>query len=281
LEVTVPPLPPGREIDLPGRGRTFVRELEGPSGAPTVLLLHGWTATADLNWFSSFEPLSAHFRVVALDHRGHGFGIRSRNRFRLTDCADDAAALVEVLGTGPVIAVGYSMGGPIALLLWRRHRALVSGIVECATAARFVQSTKGRMRLGTLGALGIGARVIPAQLASSATTRVVENYNARRGRDAWVTAEVLKADGRALLDAGGELARVDMRNWIADVDVPAASVITIRDELVPVSEQRWLAGALNATEHEIAGIHTVCVAQPDAFASVLVEACLSVASRLS
>jgi 3-oxoadipate enol-lactonase len=280
IEAPTPLLPPGREVDLAGRGRTFVREVEGPPGAPTVLLLHGWTATADLNWFATYGPLGEHFRVVALDHRGHGSGIRSRRPFRLDDCADDAAALIEVLGTGPVIAGGYSMGGPIALLLWRRHRELVSGVVQCATAARFVQSTQGRLRLGALGALGIGARVLPAKLTASATNRVVQNYNARRGRGGWVTSEVLKADGRALLDAGGELARVDIRSWVAEVDIPAAVVVTTRDELVPVSEQLWLAGALDATIHEVNGVHTVCVADPDAFSSMFVEACLSVASQL-
>ena len=49
---------------------------------------------------------------MALDHRGHGRGIRSRRPFRLEDCADDAAALIDELGLGPVTAVGYSMGGP-------------------------------------------------------------------------------------------------------------------------------------------------------------------------
>jgi alanine racemase len=63
------------------------------------MLLHGWTATADLNWFTCFEELGKHFNVVALDHRGHGQGIRSRSSFRLADCADDGA---EVVGTGVV-----------------------------------------------------------------------------------------------------------------------------------------------------------------------------------
>ena len=50
--------PVGRYVDLPGRGRTFVRELAGPDGAPTVVLLHGWTTTAALNWSPSFGPLA-------------------------------------------------------------------------------------------------------------------------------------------------------------------------------------------------------------------------------
>ena len=48
-----------------------------------MLLLHGWTANSDLNWFTSFDALSRHFGVVAIDHRGHGRGIRGRRRFWL------------------------------------------------------------------------------------------------------------------------------------------------------------------------------------------------------
>ena len=86
-------LPVGRRISLPGRGTTFVREVAGPEGAPTVLLLHGWLASGGLNWFPAFEPLGRHYRVLAIDHRGHGRGIRSHRRFTLAACADDAAAL--------------------------------------------------------------------------------------------------------------------------------------------------------------------------------------------
>src|SRR5512144_2530000 len=91
-----PWLPPGRHVELTGRGTTFVRELAGPPGAPTLVLLHGWTATADLNWFTCFAELGRRFRVLSMDHRGHGRGIRSRRVFRLEDCADDVAALLDV-----------------------------------------------------------------------------------------------------------------------------------------------------------------------------------------
>src|SRR6185503_17963073 len=42
-------LPPGRAVDLPGRGTTWIHEHPGPAGAPTVVLLHGWTVTGGLN----------------------------------------------------------------------------------------------------------------------------------------------------------------------------------------------------------------------------------------
>ena len=94
-----PPLPvlAGSTLLLPGRGETFVRDSGGQG--PTLLLLHGWVVSADLNWIRCYEPLvAAGYRVVAIDHRGHGRGIRSPAPFRLRDCAADAAAVVEQLG---------------------------------------------------------------------------------------------------------------------------------------------------------------------------------------
>jgi pimeloyl-ACP methyl ester carboxylesterase len=59
-------------------------------------LLHGWTATADLNWGACYAGLAPQVNVVALDQRGHGRGIRGP--FTLEACADDAAALIGALG---------------------------------------------------------------------------------------------------------------------------------------------------------------------------------------
>ena len=126
--------PRTRLIELPGRGATRVWECAGPPGAETLMLIHGVACTAELNWGKVFAPLAAHFRVVAADLRGHGDGIRAGSRFRLEDCADDVAALAAVLGTGKFTAVGYSMGGMVAQLVYRRHASLLSGLVLCSTA---------------------------------------------------------------------------------------------------------------------------------------------------
>lgn len=119
-----------RNVVLAGRGRCRVRHIAGPARAPTLLLLHGWTATADLNWGRCYAAQAGHYEVIAPDLRGHGGGVRGR--FSLEECADDAAALLATLGRGPAIVVGYSLGGPVATVMWRRHPKLVAGLVLCS-----------------------------------------------------------------------------------------------------------------------------------------------------
>src|SRR4051794_5517594 len=93
-----PPLPPGGLVNVPGRGEVFVRRLDGAPGAIPILLLHGWTSAADLTWWRVYERLGTLGSVIALDHRGHGRGIRSDERFTLEDAADDAAGVLRELG---------------------------------------------------------------------------------------------------------------------------------------------------------------------------------------
>ena len=159
--------PVTRLVELPGRGVTRVWECAGPPGCETLMLIHGLACTAELNWGKVFAPLAAHFRVVAADLRGHGDGIRAGSRFRLEDCADDVAALAAVLGTGKFTAVGYSMGGMVAQLVYRRHASLLSGLVLCSTAGN-VGSPAQELAAFALPAAAAGLRWNPVlQLVSA------------------------------------------------------------------------------------------------------------------
>lgn len=278
------PVPVGRRVRLPGRGDIFVREVDGPPGAPTLLLVHGWIASGGLNWFQAFEPLSRHFHVVAPDLRGHGRGIRSRGRFRLADCADDLAALVVALGRAPVVAMAYSMGGPVAQLLWHRHPEVVAGMVLAATGSSFV--TDGGQRdfytsaMATVaGAARLGGTL--AHLPSAGARRLVSGR--RGGRPArfrdWAVGELRRHDWRMLLEAGGAIGRFDSRGWIGDVDVPTTVVITTRDVAIHPDTQLGMARAIpEASVKTMDQGHTACTR--NGFGDKMLEAGLEVAARL-
>ena len=278
---TGPPLPPGRHVKLRGRGTTFVREIAGPPGAETVVLLHGLGATADLNWFRCYGPLGRHYRVISLDHRGHGRGIRSMRPFRLSDCADDVAALAEHLDIDRIIPVGYSMGGPIAQLLWRRHRDLVGGLVLCATSRSFSrQRPTDRVLMSSLLGLSAAARVTPPQLRTYAVTLI----GGQLGNDPmaqWAMRQIRRHDQSAVLQAAWAIGSYDSRRWTGEVDVPAAVVATMKDRNVPAWRQVKLAQAIpGATLHRIAADHGACAVETSLFNPALLEACRSVTSRL-
>ena len=267
-------------VRLPGRGETFVREVEGPPGAPTLLLLHGLSATADLNWFPAFGPLGQHFRVVALDHRGHGRGIRSPRRFRLADCADDAVALADVLGIDSFIPVGYSMGGPIAQLVWHRHRNRVDGLVLCATSRNFRGRPREQAMYATVPFLSAAARLMPAEPARRMASLVAAPNLRKEQLRRWMQGELDRCDMRAVLEASHAIGRYSSHGWIGDVDVPTAVVIATEDQLVPARRQIKLARSIpGATAHFVDADHFSIGLDPDRVIPTLVDACLLVARR--
>lgn len=278
-----PPIPLGRRVELPGRGTTFVREVAGPPGAPTVLLLHGLVASGGLNWFQAFTPLSRHFRVVALDHRGHGRGIRSWRRFRLADCADDAAALLDELGIDQAIAVGYSMGGPIAQLLWHRHPEKVAGLVLCATSNRFVPGVRERLAFVTaVSALAGSTRA--GQLVTRIPLRPFQRQipSAVRARPdslrAWAGAEMRRHDPRMVTEALAATTNFDSRRWLNAVEVPTSIMVTSNDRAIPAQEQlRLLLAIPQATVTLFDEGHTWCAKA--SFGRAVVTACRQVARQ--
>jgi pimeloyl-ACP methyl ester carboxylesterase len=275
-----PTVPYGRRVRLAGRGTMFVRELAGPPGAPTLILLHGFMASGGLNWFRTFDALSQEFHVVAPDLRGHARGIRSRRHVRLADCADDIAALVDELAAGQVIAAGYSMGGPVAQLLWRRHPDKVAGLVLCATASSFSVGFP-RVTDAYLASLA-GLTRAAGRLATvpAAGANLLRRMNADRpaGFLEWAAEEMRRHDVRMLTEAARSITRFDSSDWIADIDIPTAVLRTNRDRLVDPARQTAFATRIpgaRLVEHDDG--HLACARTP--FSAPMLTACRDVAWR--
>lgn len=269
-----PPLPPGRVVELPGRGELFVRESPSPRpGAPVVLLLHGWTATADLNWFQVYERLAGLAHVIAVDHRGHGRSLYSEVRFELEDAADDAAACLDVLGVDRVIAVGYSMGGPIASLLAYRHPEKVRGLVLCATALEWRDKLRERIVWAVLRGMQVLFKLgPPRRVVEQYLRRAIEHTPELRAYRGWLVGELRRGDPVSIHEAGLALGKYDARVWIANLAKPAAVVITVKDRLVRPRKQRQLAAAAKAVSVvELKADHDACLVKPREFGDALVR----------
>ena len=207
-----------RTIELPDHGSTVVGDIPGPEGAPVVLLLHGLGATGRLNWGRCFELLAQHFRVLTLDQRGHGRGLRTR-RFSLEECADDAVQAAAELGARRFIAVGYSMGGPIASLTWRRHPERVAGSCCARRRGTSRRAPSPASRARRLPVAAAAARLVPGALQRGMLQRMLVRVEHPELRDR-IREELLGHEPATVIQAAEALTRFSSHDWIGKVDVP-------------------------------------------------------------
>jgi pimeloyl-ACP methyl ester carboxylesterase len=117
------------EVTLNGVLYSF--DVEG-TGDPPFLFIHGLACDRQ-SWTPQVQALSESHRCVAVDLRGRG-DTTPIPPFDTSQAAEDVAALIRQLGLPPVIVVGHSLGGLVALLLNHRHGDLVRGVVLCDAA---------------------------------------------------------------------------------------------------------------------------------------------------
>jgi pimeloyl-ACP methyl ester carboxylesterase len=283
--------------DLPAARRTdFVRSADGtrinveeygPEGAPTVVLIHGWTCKTSF-WAPVIHELAGEFRVVAYDQRGHGRSeTPGRGGYSTEALADDLAAVVDAfLGEDEqAVLVGHSMGGMTAMAggdrpaIQDRTAAVLlantgSGrLLEVANVlpprVRSARVRRAFQRFLLLSALPLGPQTALTRAAFkygvmaksstreqvAATARIVHAC-ARRPRSAW---------GRVLselnLDAG-----------IAALRAPTAVLVGTADKLTPPVHAHGIAARLPHCVGltELPGLgHMTPLEDPDAVTGVI------------
>ena len=209
--------------------------------------------------------------------------MRTEGAFSLEEAADDHAALLDHLGIDKVIVCGYSMGGPIAMLLAERHPEKVSGMVLAGTTLDFssgswMATSRWRLMplLGGIIRLGHFDRIIARHLRWT-----VEKAPDVAPYRAWMLGEWRRQAARDIVEGGEAMAGFDMRDRAAALrHLPTAVVLPTRDQLVEPWRQRALAEALGAEVVEFDGDHFANFEAPKILADAIVDAVSRVTARL-
>jgi pimeloyl-ACP methyl ester carboxylesterase len=221
-------------------------EYEARGEGRTLLLLHAFPLGMYM-WDAQCEAFAPSCRVVRFDARGFGGSDGAVGPLTMERIADDALALMDLLGIERAVVGGCSMGGYAALAFARRHPQRLAGLVlqDTKAAADTEEARANRLRLAERVLEDGPAVAVEAFLPKllGATTRRERPALAEelRGR---ILSESKEAIARAL---HGLAAREDSRPTLGAVRAPALVIVGEEDEITPPAEAvamvRAIAGA--------------------------------------
>ncbi|QDV75958.1 alpha/beta fold hydrolase [Botrimarina mediterranea] len=243
--------------------------------APTLVLVHGFPLSRAM-WQAQLEGLSPRCRVVAPDLRGYGessFGDwpAAGETPSLDRYADDLEALIASLqADGPVVLVGFSMGGYIALNMARRCPDAFDALVLMDTRAAADDDTARATRLKMAdhihewGAARVAELMRPKLFAMDTPERIVQE-----------TVAVISATDPAAIAASqlAMAARPDSTGLLGSIAKPTLVVVGEHDAISPSAEMRGIAAAIPGARFvEVPGVgHMAPVEAPEAVNAALAE----------
>ena len=253
----------------PTANGTDLRYTDTGAGLPLVFL-HGFPFSRGV-WQKQVDALGASYRVIAPDLRGLGESEPQTGPTTMAQCAAEVRELLVRLATGPVVLIGHSMGGYVALAFARQFPEKLRGLVLVSTRAG--QDT---------AEAAAGRRAMAAKVKAEGVQVVVEamapKMLATSNQDGQMLAQVLDfmAPSRSAGVIGALLGmadRPDATAFLAQIAVPTLVITGADDTLVPPAESETIAQAIRGAELKVishAG-HLVAFEQPDEFNQVLKE----------
>ena len=245
---------------------------EGPG--PVVLLLHGFPLDRTM-WASQRSTLGALYRVIAPDLRGHGESAVPGGIYPVADMAQDVVELLDALRVNePVVVVGHSMGGYLALDMAVRHPKRLRGMVLVNSRAGGDPPATAQVReelARQVEASGDAEAVVASMLGKLFAPSSYERHAVVVGQ---VRDQMRRTAPTGVAGTLRGLAtRPDRTADLGRISVPSLVVVGAEDQMIPPAESRALAESLpNARLVEVPGAgHMAPVEEPAAVNAALLE----------
>ena len=137
-------------------------KLDGPEGAPP-LVLAGSLGTTVAVWDSQVPVLAQWFRVVRVEHPGHGGAGVPEGPGTLEGLGERLLGIMDDLGIGAAHYAGLSLGGLVGMWLAANYPERVSRLALCFTSSRFPGASSYMERAVQVRTAGT-AQLAPAAL---------------------------------------------------------------------------------------------------------------------
>lgn len=108
-------------------------------------------------WDEVTSSLAGSVSMLAYDKRGHGLSDIGPTPYSIEDHVDDLVGLIDSLGIRRVVPCGLSVGGLVAMGLYKRRPEMVDGLILCDTAHKIGTIDGWNARIATVEEKGIAA----------------------------------------------------------------------------------------------------------------------------
>jgi 3-oxoadipate enol-lactonase len=219
--------------------------LEGPADAPVVTLSHSLATDLSM-WEPQLATLTARYRALRYDTRGHGGTTATAGAYSLDQLAEDARALLGTLGIGRTHWVGLSMGGMIGQALALKQPGLFRSLVLCDTTSRIPAEAKPLwdQRISTAESQGMEPLVEPT-LERWFTGPFRERGGAMLDR---VRAMIRSTDPRGYIGCCHAIAALDLTDRLAGIRLPTLVIVGEEDMGTPVAASRTIQEQIKGAE---------------------------------
>lgn len=240
----------------------------GPADAPVLVLANSLGTDARI-WDAVIAPLSARFRIVSYDKRGHGLSDAPAGDYSLADHTTDLTGLLDHLQIEQFALAGVSVGGLIAQDFALRQPKRLTALILCDTAPRLGDATLWNSRIDIVRTRGM------APLADPVMERWFSpRFHAERGDElaGWRNL-FLRTDPDGYAGTCATLRDSDLTAEIPRISAPTLVVVGADDRSTPVDLVRACAAAIPGARFEVladAG-HIPSIEQPAALASLMLN----------
>ena len=235
----------------------------GPVGARTIVFAHasGWTRAM---WLPQMQALAADYRVIALDLPGHG--ALAGEWFSLDAAVERIREVIQCESNGPVLLVGLSLGGFLAMNVAHRYPNLLEGIALAGCSVSFTGRIGVLTRLSVLVFNLVRCRPLLGHMRRRQQIDVRRRYPAPLAETLIRAGFYPRSWGRAL----GQAARVNYHGILRDFPRPVLILNGEHDNYNRAAEMAHAAAAANARIHIIQGAgHISNLDAPQQFTAAL------------
>ncbi|WP_457588181.1 3-oxoadipate enol-lactonase [Ensifer canadensis] len=219
-------------------------------------------------WDAQVDALSAQYRILRYDCRGHGRSSAPPSPYSLDDLGGDVLALLDALGIEWTHFCGLSIGGLTGQWLGIHAGERLRKLVLCATAAKIGTAQSWSARIDAVQTGGLEA-LVPA---------TAERWFTPKFRACEARAVAMVLDSFAATSPDGyvgccaALARADLRDALAQIENPLLAISGEQDPVCPPADLDDIAARVRRGRHvSLPGRHIVNIESASSFNAVLLE----------